>query len=87
MTLTDAAHCLDEIAAGRMLDQKRVIATAIALHKLQLPELAGRKLLETINELTAIAKGRPLYPAATGRARPDQLAAAIRKEIARGGRR
>jgi hypothetical protein len=83
MTLLDAAYALDELAAGRAPDRRRLLAGSLALDSLR-AERASRDLLDAAAELHLVAAGATVILTKRGRARAAAWAAEVRCHSARG---
>jgi len=83
MSLLDAAYCLDELSVGRMPDQDRLIAGAMALHTRRLMGTADHNLLDAAAGLEALASGGRFDLSEHGQARAAVLAALVRKAAER----
>jgi hypothetical protein len=79
MTLHDAAHALDELAAGRMPERARLVAGALALDSLRQRGEADRDILDAAAGLEMLANDGTLDLLEAGRARSALLAAAVRR--------
>jgi len=83
MSLLDAAYCLDELSVGRMPDQDRLIAGAMALHTRRLMGTADHNLLDAAAGLEALASGGRFDLSEHGQTRAAVLAALVRKAAER----
>ena len=79
MSLFDAAYCLDELSVGRMPDEDRLLAGAMALHTRRLMGIADHNLLDAAAGLEALASGGKFDLSEHGQARAAVLAALVRK--------
>jgi hypothetical protein len=78
MSLLDAAYALDELAAGRSPDRKRLLAGAQALDK-ACTHSVDQELLGAAAELNLVAAGGTVNLAKRGRTRAEDWAAAVRR--------
>lgn len=79
MSLFDAVHCLEELAAGRVPTGARLTAGALALDTLKLSGTTDRLVLDAGAGLEMLATGRKLDLDEAGRARAGEMATAVRK--------
>ncbi len=87
MTLTNAADALDELAAGRIPDPKRISLGVFALDPLLAQADCDPALVEDAATLELfLAQGIAPYHSADRRTRASQLAAAVREAVKRADR-
>ena len=78
MSLIDAAYALDEQAAGRMPEPKRLLLGALALDTLVNTGDVDRDVLDAATGLKRVATGGTLDLDASGRRRAEYLADRVR---------
>ena len=82
MSLMDAAHALDDLAAGRTPDRVTLLAGALALDTLTRSGHVDRDILDAAVGLATVATGGNLDLDALGRERAATLAEAVRNAAA-----
>jgi hypothetical protein len=74
MSLSDASHCLTEMAAGRIPERLLVLTGALALDELRARTAFSRDLIDAAEGLAILARGGKLQLDEEGRARAAFLA-------------
>ena len=74
MSLSDASHCLTEMAAGRIPERLLVLTGALALDELRARTAFSRDLIDAAEGLAILARGGKLELNDEGRARAAFLA-------------
>jgi len=79
MSLLDAAHALEDLAAGRVPDRAQLIAGALAVDTLYKKGQTDRDLEDALIALQLLAIGSPFESHQLGRARASVLADELRR--------
>jgi hypothetical protein len=74
MSLSDASHCLSELAAGRTPERLFVLTGALALDELRARTACSRDLIDAAEGLAILARGGNLQLDDEGRDRAALLA-------------
>jgi hypothetical protein len=74
MSLSDASHCLTELAAGRTPERLFVLTGALALDELRARTVFSRDLIDAAEGLAILARGGKLQLNEQGRERGAFLA-------------
>jgi len=74
MSLSDASHCLTELAAGRIPERLFVLTGALALDELRARTAFSRDLIDAAEGLAILARGGKLQLNEEGRERAAFLA-------------
>jgi hypothetical protein len=77
MSLSDASHCLTELAAGRTPERLLVLTGALALDELRARTVFSRDLIDAAEGLAILARGGKLELNDEGRARAALLASIV----------
>ena len=77
MSLRDACHCLNELAAGRMPERVFLLTGALALDELRMRTVFSRDLMDAAESLAILARGGELDLNDEGRQRAAFLASVV----------
>ena len=77
MSLKDACHCLNELAAGRMPERVFLLTGALALDELRMRTVFSRDLMDAAESLGILARGGKLDLNDEGRQRAAFLASIV----------
>jgi hypothetical protein len=77
MSLSDASHCLTELAAGRTPERLFVLTGALALDELRARTVFSRDLIDAAEGLAILARGGELELNDEGRERAALLASMV----------
>jgi hypothetical protein len=77
MSLSDASHCLTELAAGRTPERVFILTGALALDELRARTVFSRDLIDAAEGLAILARGGKLELDDEGRERAAFLASIV----------
>lgn len=77
MSLRDACHCLNELAAGRVPERVFLLTGALALDGLRTRTVFSRDLMDAAESLAILARGGKLDLNDEGRQRAAYLASIV----------